>query len=208
MSLRKARTEHWPRASSKPAPIGIKAFCTLLLGVSGFIFGVPPTNAQGAPESDPQKCAYINLAHYYFRCANVNNAILGLLEDGLKRNPAGASQTQHEAATVIKTLMNEYIGISLHLYKLAGRGLTPDIASARQRADEKDVVAAVDEWLKRTLAGIKREKVMPKPGHVLELCARPSLGQEIKDNDRVNARLLLFQQEAKQLLSKQQSCLK
>jgi hypothetical protein len=185
----------------------MKAFCALLLGVLGFIFGVPPTNAQGAPESDPQKCAHINLAHYYLRCANVNNAILGLIQYGIK----GSSQTKKETrdyAAAMEDLVNDFAEMSANLYQRAGKKLTKEALEARARADKKDIDAAVEVYLSGAKGPKPKADADSNPNHVVNLCAIPVLGHEIRDSDKLNARFLKFEHEARQLLAKQSSCLK
>lgn len=216
MSLGGSEGESTSGVGAGPGRIGLKVSCVLVLALAALMSWLPPTRAQGVlPESDSQKCAMINLAHYYLRCANVNNALAGLIQEGITKSPSQASQEQRDSAAVMDGLVRDFIEISVKLYKLAGRELTPEIAKARQLADQKDVGAALEWYLSRQVeimeALAKGQKPKPRtavPNHIVDLCSRAKLGQEVREVANVDARFLLYHQEAQQLLSKQHSCLK
>lgn len=213
MTLRNPRRVFFSRIPRLPVTRGWKNFCAAVVAVAIQSSSAPTGSAQTPSIAEADRCALINLANYYLRCANVNNTVLALVEDGIKRNPAGAAKEQRDAAAVMKSLVNDFITVSFSLYQRAGQQLTPEIAKARERADEKDITAALEGYLSRLeaimKARIKGQKVPdPTPNRVLELCARPKLGQEIREPSKIDARFLLFHQEAKQLLSQNKSCLK
>lgn len=191
----------------------LRSVCAVVVAIGFQSWFAPSARAQTPSPPEAERCALINLANYYLRCANVHTAMLGLIEDGIKRDPAGAAKEQREAAAVTQSLLTDFISVSVQLYQRAGQQLTPDFATARQRADEKDVDAAVGWYLSRRetimkalLKGQKAPETTPNP--VMDLCTRSKLGQEIREPNKIDARFLVFHQEAKQALSQNKSCLK
>jgi hypothetical protein len=158
--------------------------------------------APSLAETDPAKCAMINLANYYLRCADINAKLGMLLGDGNSSAPK-----VRKAVKLVEELKMDFLAVAVSLYKVSGSELTVDVMKERTKQNQPYVEAAVIEFLEQTRATINGRK--PAPGtSMVDLCTRPQLGTEIRDATRLDARLKEFVAEANQLRASQASCIK
>ena len=184
------------------------AFGLMLLALSLLVFSAPNgARAQERVENDPGKCAAINLAHYYMICAGINTAIHVMLKSDADKRGARASKKEREAVTITKENVGDFLQAASNLYKFAGRTLTVDDSDAQTKIHMPHVHAALEEYAEQVRQEIMGDRKPEKP-NMYRLCTRHVLGAEIRDANKLNAKLKEYLREAEQLLQKQKSCLK
>lgn len=156
-----------------------------------------------APETNPDKCGLLNLAHLYLKCARLNDVMIGLFGNRT------SSPEVRKAIKVSEEMRDGFIAISVNLYKIAGRELTTNVLEQRKTEDERDVASGIDEFLRTVQNRVTKEKVAVNPGNILYQCTGPKVTQDIKDEAKARERLGVAMLEADEILKKNKaSCIK
>jgi hypothetical protein len=155
-----------------------------------------------APESNPNKCAMLNLAHFYLKCARLNDALIGLIS-----NPSAGGEVR-KAVKVSEAARTAFISVAFNLYKIAGRELTPEVLAERRNQDEPDVASGLEEFLRTVQNRVARKKAKLNPTNVLYQCTGPAINEEIKTEAKVRERLGRYRIEADELIKKKPSCIR
>jgi hypothetical protein len=155
-----------------------------------------PAIAQQGSMSEFEQCAFMNLAHYYLKCAHVQGHLLSMLEGRDAKLPKKEREALKKNTGDRQVLMGEFVQLSSDLYKLAGKELTAEIMLEKGQLNSSEMKMFADE--------IKR----PGPSTMWGRCERNELGQEIRDDEKVSARLRQYLREAKDADAKNKSCLK
>lgn len=163
--------------------------------------------SQNVTETDPSRCAIINLAHYYLICADINTELHAYINQKVPKDLARATKIERESVKITKDLERDFISAAYDLYAQAGRKLTPEVVSVRMQSNKADVKAALEEYAQRVKQQILGERAAPKP-NMFALCTQQVLGAEIRDQEKLNRRFNEYVREANQLLQKQKSCIK
>ena len=178
-----------------------------VLGLLAFFTLCPVACAQSV-EKNPNKCALINLAHFYLRCANLHIALGREQKRLLEKKLAPEMKAALEATSKpTEELIADYLGVAMTAYNLAGRKLDNGAMDAREKLDRPEVEAAFAEAMERVRQQNTGKRNSPKP-NILELCSLKELGAEAKDNKKINERLERFKGEAQRMAQAGKSCIK
>lgn len=172
-----------------------------------------PVAAQVPTESDPGRCAALNMAHYYLRCGLMSYDMHKFMSIQIDEAKGKASKEQHDAAALMARHTNGFIQVATNFYKEAGRELTPEIVQARRKVNHKEIESVLEWYVTRQFAIMSalakgKKPADAKPHPLLELCALPNLGGEIYDPNKIQARYEGMVAEAKQLRNSQPNCVR
>src|SRR4029453_2230955 len=158
--------------------------------------------AQDLMERDPEKCALVNLAHFYLQCATLFAHYVDQIQ-----GPVARTQSPQDKAFLqqVERLRNEFFVEVFELYKLAGRKLHSGAMYARMKIDKPKVLADIEEdnRARREGTGLSSSKTS-----VTYLCSANVLYAEIKDKTKVQKRLSEFRGEAIKLIQAGKPCIK
>ena len=181
---------------------------TALAALLTLLFYSCKMHAQELVERDPDKCAFINLANFYLRCAIFQTEMIFEQE----RLIAKTNSTQNKALLgaileATKKLQEDYATVAYSAYKFAGREMDIEVMRARRNVYLPDIKAAFEEMEQRSRRDSTRKRNPPK-ANILDLCSANVLGVEVKDNKKIEERRQEFRREAEQLAQKGRSCIK
>jgi hypothetical protein len=181
------------------------AALALALAMIGYPTG---TRAQGLVEKDPDKCALINVAHFYLRCANFQLHLIYEQQRLIADKPSPQIKAVLGATLKeTKDLHVDYLSVAIFHYNLAGLKLDKNVVLAREKVDLPYIKAAFEEVHQRVRQDNTGKRNPPKP-NILDLCSRSGLGAEAKHDAKIQERRLQFKREAEQLAQNGKSCIK
>jgi hypothetical protein len=184
-----------------------RTFCAAMLAVALWAAGPSLAQAQIAPETDPNKCGAINLAHLYLRCIHILAALEAtpsFLGEGQEE-----SELPRQAKQALRDQQIRFMQWITPLYESAGRKFGRTVSDARSKIDDPHVEAALVENLQRVRKELTGNRDPEEPNMLEECSARgPGPGLDIQSGEKVNERLRAFRQDAAQIAQSNASCIK
>src|SRR5262249_41759432 len=124
-------------------------------------------------KTDPAKCAFINVANMYLRCANFYAPLVNQQQRLVAKNKSPQNKAALDSTLKVQA---DYIEVALNNYKLADRKFEMKDIVAREKIDRSLIDDAYDGSADEFM--LQDEKRSPPKSSLADLCSIKGLGAD------------------------------